>query len=60
MNEEEKQYIIEEFKKFKWYYKDDFKRWIYISFNKDSERYAYMGGTGGNYQIRTRVIVKQI
>ena len=60
MNEEEKQYIIEEFKKFKWYYKDDFERWIYISFNKDSERYAYMGGTGGNYQIRTRVIVKQI
>ena len=60
MNEEQKQYIIEEFKKFKWYYKDDFERWIYISFNKDSERYAYMGGTGGNYQIRTRVIVKQI
>ena len=60
MNEEEKQYIIEEFKKFKWYYKDDFERWIYISFNKDSERYAYMGGTGGNYQMRTRVIVKQI
>jgi len=60
MNEEQKQYIIEEFKKFKWYYKDDFERWIYISFNKDSERYAYMGGKGGNYQIRTRVIVKQI
>jgi len=60
MDEVQKQYIIKEFEKFKWYYKDDFKRWIYISFNKDSERYTYMGGKEGNYQIKTRVIVKQI
>ena len=60
MNQQQQQFIQNEFDQLRWYYKNDFEKWAYISFNENQGSLAFFGGTGGNYHLNTTVIVKQI
>ena len=49
-----------EFKKLRWYYKYTFEKWKLISNNKKSKRNTFAGVNGGQDNIDTSVIIKQI